>query len=59
MLTALFTILVNTFIINFFVHSQDKDTEDKDNKAKLSVTVKFEADVEIKGYVKYPVKLVL
>lgn len=31
--------------------SQDKDTNENDNKKTFSVAVKFEADVEIKGYV--------
>ena len=33
-----------------FLCSQDKDANDKDNKRVFSVPVKFEADVEIRGY---------
>lgn len=37
---------------DFFFHcSQDKDANSKDNKKSFNVTVKFEADVEIIGYV--------
>ena len=36
---------------DFFPCSQDKDAKSKDNKKRFPVTVKFEADVEIIGYV--------
>ena len=35
----------------FLLCSQDKDANDKDNKKVFSIAVKFEADVEIRGYI--------
>lgn len=37
--------------IFFLLCSQDKDANDKDNKKVFSIPVKFEADVEIRGYI--------
>ena len=38
-------------MVMFLLCSQDKDKNDKDNRKTFSVPVKFEADVEIKGYI--------
>lgn len=42
-------VLIETFF--FLLCSQDKDANDKDNKKVFSIPVKFEADVEIRGYI--------
>ncbi|KAJ7389998.1 integrin [Desmophyllum pertusum] len=42
-----------SFTMEVVASSQDKDKNDKDNRKTFSVPVKFEADVEIKGFSKH------
>ena len=44
---------VHASLFYWLFFSQDEDVNDYDNKIRFPVTVKFEADVEITGYVQW------